>query len=299
MSAHRQPLSGNGGKQDGADSLVPGVSPQVYSRADFDRVAALVKARAGIVLSDGKAMLAYSRLAPLLRRSNCATFGEYLDHLESDAQLTTKTVAALTTNHTYFNRESHHFEHFENTVRPDLVERAKAGETMRIWSAGCSSGEEIWTLMLTLLGADKIDGKQIARSKIIALASDLAEHAVTAAEQATYPADTMAELPDVLLSNWCKRDAGTISIGQELRNMVRFRQLNLLMDWPFKAQFDVIFCRNVMIYFDQPTKERLVARLANQLRPGAYLYIGHSERVSGAGASLLEPVGPTIYQRKA
>ena len=279
------------------EGIVPGVSPQVYAQADFERIAHLVRQEAGIVLSDGKHLLVYSRITPLLRDAGCTTFSEYLDKVGNDAEMRVKTVASLTTNHTYFNRESHHYDHFNETLRPDLIARAAAGETVRIWSAGCSSGEEVWTLMMFLLGAESSAGKAISHSKIVALASDLAEHAVTAAQKGSYPAEAMKEIPQKLRDNWCKQTGDTIEVGPEMRKMLRFRQLNLLRQWPFKAEFDVIFCRNVMIYFDQPSKEQLVARLARQLRPGGYLYIGHSERVSGEGADLLKPVGPTVYQR--
>lgn len=283
----------------GSDSLVPGVSPQVYAQRDFQRIAALVHSEAGIVLSDGKSMLVYSRIAPLLRKFACPTFKDYLDRAENDPSLKTLTVASLTTNHTYFNRESHHYDHFSQTVRPELVEMAQSRKPVRIWSAACSSGEEIWTLMMTLLGADRVEGRRIAGYDIVALASDLASHAIEAGSRGHYDREAMKAVPEVLRRNWC-RDTGSHSeIGDELRAMVRFRQLNLLGSWPFKNLFDVIFCRNVMIYFDHDTKERLVYRLASQLRPGGHLYIGHSERVSGRASDLLESVGPTIYRRRA
>ncbi len=283
----------------GAQALVPGVSPQVYSQADFTRIAALVHSQAGIVLSDAKKMLAYSRLAPLLRKNGCATFSEYLDRIAADAALTERTIAALTTNHTYFNREPHHFDHFARIVRPQLLDRSRAGEALRIWSAGCSSGEEIWTLMMVLLGEDKGAGKRIAANRILALASDLADHAITAGCRARYEKKTMNAVPEALRRNWAREIGSEIEICEELRALVRFRQLNLLGKWPFSNLFDVIFCRNVMIYFDHQTKEQLVWRLANQLQPGGHLYIGHSERVSGPASALLDPVGPTIYRRKA
>lgn len=279
-------------------ALVPGVSPQVYSKADFQEIAALVHTRAGIVLSEGKKMLAYSRIAPLLRKSGCATFREFLDQVRSDQELATLTVSSLTTNHTYFNREAHHFEHFNKTVRPKLLAQAQAGEPVRLWSAGCSSGEEIWNLMMVLLGEDKSEGKRLASSDLLALASDLAEHAVTAGKTACYATDALKEIPQSLRGNWCREAQDQTEIGDELRALVRFRQLNLLGEWPFRNRFDVIFCRNVMIYFDHDTKERLVGRLVEQLHPGGYLYIGHSERVSGQTVNLLEPVGPTIYRKK-
>ena len=128
-----------------------------------------------------------------------------------------------------------------------------------------------------------------------------AEHAVRAAEEAVYPQDALSKIPPRLYANWTNPAPGgpndRRTIAREVKRLVRFRQLNLLRPWPFNALFDVIFCRNVMIYFDGPTKEQLVHGFARQLRPGGYLYIGHSERVSGPASDLLEPVGTTIYRK--
>ncbi len=285
------------------ESMVPGVSPAIYSEADFRRISGLIHAETGIVLSDRKRMLAYSRLAPLVRRSGLTSFGEFLDTLDGDARLLTEVVAALTTNHTYFHREPHHFDHFETTVRPDLVRRATAGEEVRIWSAGCSTGEEIWTLLMVLLGADRGAGMRLAQSRLIALASDISINALAGARAATYPASALEAVPEPLRRAWCiaAPDSGSeprLGIDPVLQAMVRFRELNLMGEWPMRRPFDVIFCRNVMIYFDGPTKDRLLTRFANALLPGGYLYIGHSERVSGPAAELLDPVGPTIYRRR-
>lgn len=286
-----------------SDSMVPGVSPAIYGEADFRRIADLIHAETGIVLSERKKMLAYSRLAPLVRRSGLTSFGAFLDALEGDGRTMTEVVAALTTNHTYFHREPHHFEHFESVVRPDLVRRAMAGDEARIWSAGCSTGEEIWTLMMVLLGADRNAGLKLAKAKLLALASDISVNALAGARAATYPASALDALPEALRRTWCvaeRSDGGEerLSIDPAVQAMVRFRELNLMGDWPMQRPFDVIFCRNVMIYFDGPTKDRLVERFARQLVPGGYLYIGHSERVSGPATALLDPVGPTIYRRR-
>ena len=278
-------------------SIVPGVSPQLYCRNDFERIARLVHDEAGIVLNERKAMLAYSRIAPLVRESAANRFADYLDTLDHNAEQKTRTIAALTTNHTYFNREPHHYEHFEATVRPALLAKAASCEPVRMWSAGCSSGEEVWTLMMVLLGSDRSKGAQIASQNIITLASDLADHAVNAAKEGLYPTDAMKAVPKDLKNLWCDERGDVLSIGPAARKLVRFRQLNLLRGWPFDGQFDVIFCRNVMIYFDDPTKEQLVLRFAQQLRPGGFLYIGHSERVAGEATSMLRCVGPTIYQK--
>ncbi len=243
-------------------------------------------------------MLVYSRLAPLLRKHQCATFRDYLELINVDAELSTRTIAALTTNHTYFNRESHHYDHFASEVRPNLLAAASKGDPVRIWSAGCSSGQEVWTLMMVLLGEQKQTGRKIAGQNIVALASDLADHAVKAGIRASYETEDMKAVPEVLRRNWCREEGRATEVGPELRTLVRFRQLNLLGQWPIRNLFDVIFCRNVMIYFDHETKEELVWRLANQLKPGGHLYIGHSERVSGRASALLDLIGPTIYRRR-
>ena len=282
-------------------SMVPGISPAIYSEADFRRIADLIHAETGIVLSERKTMLAYSRLAPLVRRSGLASFGAFLDTLADDAATFTEVVAALTTNHTYFNREPHHFAHFESEVRPAILSRAQAGEQVRIWSAGCSSGEEIFTLLMVLAGHARDEGLRIARSRIVALASDISVNALAGARAAHYPSASLEAVPEELRRAWCApvNDGAEprLAIDPALVAMVRFRVLNLMGEWPMRHAFDVIFCRNVMIYFDAPTKERLVERFARQLAPGGHLYIGHSERVSGPASALLEPVGPTIYRR--
>jgi len=173
---------------------------------------------------------------------------------------------------------------------------------VRLWSAGCSSGEEIWTLLMVLLGTQREAGLRIARSKLLALASDISVNALAGAKAATYPASALDAVPEALRRTWCAPVTGAgeprLAIDPAVQAMVRFRMLNLMGDWPMHGAFDVIFCRNVMIYFDAPTKERLVERFARQLVPGGYLYIGHSERVSGPATALLEPVGPTIYRRR-
>jgi chemotaxis protein methyltransferase CheR len=275
----------------------PGVSAHIYSEGDFDAVRAIIHRESGIALVQGKAMLVYSRLAPLVRDTNSATFGNYVKLIESDRAELNRAVCALTTNHTAFYREAHHFEHLARHVRPMLLARLADGEPVRIWSAGSSSGEEGWSILMTMLGADRAEAKRILASDMRLLGSDIAEHALTAARTARYAATTLEPVPEALRSLWTEPDDGSVRIRREVQDLARFRTLNLLGEWPMRRRFDVIFCRNVMIYFDQPTKERLIARFANALRPGGFLYIGHSERVTGPAAAVLATAGNTIYQR--
>jgi len=280
------------------DSLVPGVSPSVYDKRDFAAIAELVYGESANVLPQGKAMLVYSRIAPLVRKSGKTTFADYVALIRNDPGERKQAVEALTTNHTFFYREAHHFEHFAETVRPQLLPRLQAGEKVRLWSAGCSSGEETWSLVLTLLGADLREGKQVAKRDLRVLASDLSRKVLQKASEGIYAKADVKDVPKALCDNWLTSNEGKVSVGAEARSIVRFRELNLHNDWPMKQKFDAIFCRNVMIYFDLPTNERLLARFTAQLKPGGYLYIGHSERVSGPAAALLDAVGPTIYERK-
>lgn len=276
-----------------------GISPGIYSAADFDAISRIVYRGSGIVLTPSKSMLVYSRLAPLVRDTGSATFSTYVERIGRDAAERTRAIEALTTNHTFFYREAHHFEHFSGTVRPDLVRQALSGQPVRLWSAGCSSGEETWSLVLTLLGADRGEGRRIAQSDTRVLATDLASQVLARASAARYPRAEMEAIPAALRQAWAAAAGEDAEIAAEARELVRFRLLNLLEEWPLNRPFDVIFCRNVMIYFDQPTKDRLLARLVDQLVPGGFLYIGHSERATGPAEALLTQVGPTIYQRSA
>lgn len=276
----------------------PGISAQVYSRTDFEAVSGIVYDIAGIVLPPGKATLVYSRLAPLVRESGRQTFGRYIDHIRRDEGEMRRVINALTTNHTFFYRERHHFDHLADEVRSSLLAKAKAGEPVRIWSAGCSTGEELYSLAMALLGPDKREARTFLNGDLIILATDLADHAVAGAKAARYPVDALKDVPEALVRTWTGTVDGEAEIAGDLRSVIRVRRLNLLGPWPMKRPFDVIFCRNVMIYFDQPTKNRLVGRFADQLLPGGHLYIGHSERVGGPAQDVMSLVGSTIYRKE-
>lgn len=276
----------------------PGISEHIYSARDFAAVRELVYESSANVLPPNKSTLVYSRLAPLVRTSGLGTFSLYIEKLKKDATERHKAVCALTTNHTAFFREDHHFDHFRDVTRPMLLRKLAAKEPVRLWSAGSSSGEEVFSLCMTLLGPDKLEARRLLTSDIAVLASDLADHVLVKARKAAYDADTLGPVPPDLRALWVREDGtGGGTIADPIRELVRFRSLNLMGQWPMKKPFDAIFCRNVMIYFDQQTKDDLVARFADQLIPGGHLYIGHSERVSGPAAQRLELVGKTIYRK--
>ncbi len=280
-----------------AFDALPEIDRAIFTPKDFKTVRNIVHGVAGIVLAPSKAMMVYSRLSPLVRDSRLGTFASYLDHVQKNDEDLRRFICALTTNHTYFFREDHHFSHLGQVVRPALFDKALGGEPVRIWSAGCSSGEETWSILTTLLGGEAETAKDLFASDFRLLATDIDDEVLTAARHARYTDEAMKPLPQPLRRLWTRRERGAVSILPRVQRLAHFKRLNLLGDWPMKRRFDVIFCRNVMIYFDQPSKERLLDRLGQALLPGGFLYIGHSERVSGPAAKMIKQVGNTIYRK--
>ena len=201
-------------------------------------------------------------------------------------------IGAMTTNVTKFFRESHHFDHLAGAVLPQLAAAARAGGRVRIWSAACSSGEEPYSIALTLLNAIP----DAANLDILILASDLDPDMLARAEAGSYPAERLSDIPANLRGRHVEtRRDGTFRIQDSVRSLIRFRHLNLLHDWPMPGSFDVIFCRNVMIYFDQPTQDDIWRRFAKRMRPNGTLYIGHSERIVTSGIPFTL-IGQTAYR---
>lgn len=283
---------------DALDASMPGISPGIYDAADFHAIAAIAYNEAGIVLPAGKAMLVYSRLSPLVRDSNCATFASYVMRIQEDLVERQKAVMALITQRTTFYREAHHFDHFAREVRPGYVQRLLSGGKVRLWSAGCASGEEAWAMLMTLLGDDVSQGEAIARADLRLLATDMATPAIAKARAATYRTEDMATLPEPLRRVWTRpQDDGTSIIAPVAQPLARFRALNLVGEWPMQWQFDTIFCRHVMSHFDNPTKERLLHRLAEKLEAGGWLYLGKGEELNGPACDLLVRQGETAFQK--
>lgn len=266
----------------------------VLTDVEFARIVALVRSEMGISLADAKRPLVCSRLARRLRALHMDNFSDYLDHLSAPdgrAEIE-ELISAVTTNVTAFFREGHHFETLLSDVLPPLIDRARAGGRVRIWSAGCSSGEEVWSLAACLqsLAADA------ARLDIRILGSDIDRAILARAERGEYGPELPASVPPDLARNMFAPRSGAV-IAESLRRIVAFRHLNLNAAWPMRGKFDVIFCRNVVIYFDAPTQEVLWQRFANQMPAGGWLMIGHSERVAGQGTGLFRAAGITTYRR--
>ncbi len=265
----------------------------------FAAVAQLVHNGAGLVVAPGKQLMVASRLGSLLRRTGDRHVDAYLTRVRREPAEMRRLIDAMTTNHTGFYRESHHFTHFEAQMRPDLLARIGDGQPVRLWSAGCSTGAEPFSLAMTMLGPDRAAGARLAQADLRILATDISDASLATARTGECAAADVDAVPPGLHKAWCRMAAERCTIDPVAAGLVRFRSLNLIEAWPVRCMFDAIFCRNVMIYFDTPTKEALMLRLARHLRADGYLYIGHSERVTGPAAALLQPVGNTIYRKVA
>lgn len=249
----------------------------ILTAAQFEQVRRLVYDQCGINLTPGKEELVKSRLVKRLQALNLSSFEAYLQFVKHDlsGQELTQMLDVLTTNKTYFYREAAHFDYLCQQILPRLQP-----QKLRLWSAGCSSGEEPYTIAALL----REHLKNIDRYDLRILGTDLSHRVLEKAEAAVYPADALSEMPPVLLQKYFTLVGGSpcsYRVNDNVRKLVSLARLNLLADWPMKGPFDVIFCRNVMIYFDLTTRERLVNRFWELLAPGGHLLIGHSESLNG------------------
>lgn len=265
--------------------------------AEFQAIAAMMMHEARIKLTDAKMTLVHARLSRRLREHGLPSFRDYVKLVREDPVERAAMVTALTTNHTHFFREVHHFDHLRETVLPGLRERARRGP-VRIWSAGCSSGEEVYTIAMCLLGTERSGAGWLKSGDVRLLATDIAPPMVAATARGVYPAAAAAAIPDVYRRLWMQETPAGLAMVDEARSLVTARVLNLFGDWPMRQLYDVIFCRNVMIYFDDDAKRELEQRLVAQLAPGGTLYIGHSERLVGPAQTGMEPVGQTTYRKR-
>ena len=275
----------------GRESLVEGEF--VFTADDFRHIAHILHAHAGIALNEGKAALVYSRLAKRLRALGLRSFRDYCALIEGVDGVDERQAmtAALTTNVTRFFREPHHFDHLREVVMPKLAETARRGGRVRLWSAACSNGQEPYSMAITVLTALP----EAASLDVKILATDIDPNMIAEGKTGVYREDAVAPVPLDLRRKWFKKSGAGWEVADELRELVAFRELNLIGDWPMKGKFDVIFCRNVVIYFDDATQEMVWGRFTPMMNPGATLYIGHSERVSGPAASQFETTGLTTY----
>lgn len=266
-----------------------------FTEADFRRIAALVHGEAGIHLPDAKATLVYSRLAKRLRALGMTSFRDYCALIAGSEGVDERQrmIAALTTNVTRFFREPHHFDHLRDNVLPPLLDAARRGGRVRIWSAACSSGQEPFSIAMTILAA----APEASNWDVRILATDIDPNMIRQGRSGVYAAHLLDDVPDAFRKRWTNPAPDGVALAEPLRRMVTFNELNLIGEWPMRGRFDAIFCRNVAIYFEDDTQARLWSRFAPLLTPTGALYIGHSERVQGPAADLFRPDGVTTYRR--
>ncbi len=268
---------------------------QTITDKEFEKFRTLVYEESGINLNDGKKPLVISRLSKRLRALRLDTFQAYYDHVVGDptGEEFTKMLDLLSTHKTDFVREPAHFNFLRERIMPGLARERR----IRIWSAACSSGEEPYSIAMTVF-----DAALPMHWDCKILASDLSTRVLAKATRGVYGKDRVANMPAELVRRHFLKGkdetAGRVLIKSHLSNMVVFRRINLMDDrYPIRASLDVIFCRNVMIYFDKRTQEQLLAKFCRYLKPGGYLFVGHSESLQWLKHSF-RYVAPTIYVKE-
>jgi chemotaxis protein methyltransferase CheR len=265
------------------------------SPEDFQRIASVLRRETGIELSEAKLPLVQSRLLRRLRALRLPDYGSYCRMVEADeaGDERLQMMSVLTTNVTGFFREDHHFRALLKDRIPDLISRLRMGGSVRIWSAGCSSGEEPYSLALTFLEAMP----DISKYDFRLLATDIDPAILKIAVAGRYPDNALTGVPDDLRARYFSEAGDGISVVEpEIRNLVTFRRLNLIEPWPLTRAFDVIMCRNVVIYFGDDTKAEIWSRMVRQLQPDGWLITGHSERLNGSASDEMQLVATTTYR---
>lgn len=265
--------------------------------AEFVSLAKYAKGEFGLSLSESKKSLVQSRLARRFRARNVSGFEDYMRLMSSEGAdgERQELISALTTNVTSFFRENHHFDTLKNECVPKLKEKAQNGQRVRMWSSACSSGQEPYSMAMTVMSA----WPDVAKTNTRILATDIDTNIVSRAEQGRYPIEEIDGLPSQIGREMTRKlgDGGEFEISKPVKDLITFARLNLIEEWPFAGPFDVIFCRNVAIYFEKDTQQRLWKRFCSMLEPGGYLFIGHSERITGPALDLVEGVGITSYRK--
>jgi chemotaxis protein methyltransferase CheR len=271
-----------------------------FTQADFHTIVSIVYERSGIVLAASKRDMAYARLVQRLRALGLSSFRDYCQLLSSNkgADEIGFLINAITTNLTKFFRESHHFEHLRHHVLPELAKAAGAAiPRIRVWSAGCSSGEEPYSIAMTALAARTETGRDWDFN---ILATDLDTTILEHAKAGIYPKASLETVPAAMRERFfdthTHAKAGNVRISPQVQSLITFKPLNLTKPWHSGMSFDVIFCRNVTIYFDAKTKASIINRFHSILKNGGWLYVGHSESLH-EHQHQFKPSGRTIYQK--
>ncbi|MFT8665026.1 CheR family methyltransferase [Acetobacter orientalis] len=268
-----------------------------FTTADFEVVRRIAHEKAGIYFPESRSTLVFSRLSRLVRESGLVSFSAYLDFVQSPAGLVAmdEMICALTTNVTGFFRERKHFVHLEEEVLPRLAEGVRQGRRGRIWSAACSTGQEPWSIAMSVLSVFP----EAPQHDVRILATDINSQVVAQARAGVYPDEETSAISAAQKARFMRaKGAASVQFAGPITRLPVFKVLNLNAEWPMRGLFDAIFCRNVVIYFDEQTRNRLWQRLADKLEYGGFLYIGHSEKIACARQCGLEQVLPTIYEKR-
>lgn len=266
------------------------------SDGEFARIRTLIHERFGIYLADGKKLLVQGRLNKELKVKGYESFGDYITDLEheADTERLLGLIDRISTNHSFFFREADHFEYLVDTILPELLSSGTKPEDLRIWSAGAADGQEAYTAAMVM---HEFFGTSTSWREPVILATDISVSSLHQAAQAIYPEAVLAAVPKRYQKYFTRTESQQVRISDEIRNMVVFKRLNLNQtNYPFKNRFHVIFCRNVMIYFDPETKKEMAERFSKYTLPNGYLLIGHSESL-GRDASGYRYIRPTVYQK--
>ena len=266
------------------------------SDEEFARIRTLIHERFGVYLADGKKLLVQGRLNKELRSKGYESFGAYITDLEHDAdtERLLTLIDRISTNHSFFFREADHFEFLVKTVLPEYLAAGGKPEEIRIWSAGAADGQEAYTAAMVM--HESLGASTTWRQPVI-LATDISVGSLQKAADASYSEDVLDAVPRRYQKYFTRRESEQGRVSEEIRKMVMFKRLNLNQpNYPFRNRFHVIFCRNVMIYFDQNTKLEMASRFNKFTLPNGYLLIGHSETL-GRDVSGYRYIRPTVYQR--
>jgi len=268
-----------------------------FSNEHFQKISNIVTAHSGIVLTDAKQNMVYSRLVRRLRKTGISTFDEYCKLLDDPSHIEfTHFVNAITTNLTSFFRENHHFEMLTDQILPALINKKKEDKKIRIWSAGCSTGMETYSIAIVI--KEFLEKHPDWDVKI--LATDLDTNVIDIAAQGIYELDKITGVSEQRFNTWFRQGSGEFSdkvkISKHLKSMISFKQFNLLQPFPFSGPMDIIFCRNVVIYFDKQMQKQLFDKFANIHNKAGYLFIGHAESLYNV-TNRYKLLNNTVYQK--
>ncbi len=269
---------------------------------EYKTISGFVYDKFGIKLGDQKKTLIIERLQKILRTGGFGSFRQYFDYIISEptGEAILTFIDKVSTHHTFFFRENDHFEYMSNHALPHLFNKYKrSGEAVdiRIWCAGCSSGEEPYTVAMCV--NEFIENNKLKPSDISVLATDISVASLEKASGGIYQAPSLAHVPPLYRQKYFNAPTsdGNFCVKPFLRDMILFRRLNLMRDdYPFRGRFDIIFCRNVMIYFDAPTRSSLIGRFHRYTKEEGYLFIGHSESISRS-TLIYKYIKPAVYQK--